>query len=70
SFFKLSYNGLRLGEVTELEAQMFSLEQMFIRIPNVQFSTKPVHFAKALLAVRACLFIFIFFLQSKSIQAL
>jgi hypothetical protein len=35
------YNGLQLGEVAEIEAQMFSLVQKFIRIPNVQFSTEP-----------------------------
>ena len=34
-------NGLQLGEVADLEAQMFNLAQMFIRIPNVQFSTEP-----------------------------
>jgi hypothetical protein len=34
-------NGLGLCEEAELEAQMFSLVQMFIRIPNVQFSTEP-----------------------------
>jgi len=32
---------LGLCEEAELEAQMFSLAQMFIRIPNVQFSTEP-----------------------------
>jgi hypothetical protein len=32
---------LQLGEVADLEAQMFNLAQMFIRIPNVQFSTAP-----------------------------
>jgi len=37
-------DGLQLGEVAELEAQMLSLEQMFIRIPNVQFSTEPAIF--------------------------
>jgi hypothetical protein len=39
--FKISANVLQLGEVTDLEAQMFNLAQMFIRIPNVQFSTEP-----------------------------
>jgi hypothetical protein len=38
-----------LGEVAELEAQMFSFAQMFIRIPNVQFSTESATFAKPLL---------------------
>ena len=34
-------DGLQLGEVADLEALTFNLAQMFIRIPNVQFSTKP-----------------------------
>jgi hypothetical protein len=38
---KVAANGLQLGEVADLEAQMFNLAQMFIRIPNVQFSTEP-----------------------------
>jgi len=38
---KIATNGLRLGDVAELRAQMFNLAQMFIRIPNVQFSTEP-----------------------------
>jgi hypothetical protein len=29
-----------LASVVELDAQMFSLAQMFNRIPNVQFSTE------------------------------
>jgi hypothetical protein len=37
----LAANGLGLYEEAELEAQMFSLAQMFIRMPNVQFSTEP-----------------------------
>jgi hypothetical protein len=32
---------LGLCEEAELEAQMFVLAQMFIRNPNVQFSTEP-----------------------------
>jgi len=32
---------LGLCEEADLEAQMFNLAQMFIRIPNVQFSTEP-----------------------------
>ena len=36
----LAGNVLGLGEGGEIEAQMFNLAQMFIRIPNVQFSTK------------------------------
>ena len=38
---ELTANGLGLCEEAELEAQMFSLVQMFIRIPNVEFSTEP-----------------------------
>jgi len=37
----LAPNVLGLCEEAELEAQMFGLAQMFIRIPNVQFSTEP-----------------------------
>ena len=40
-FGKIAPNGLRLCEEAELKVQIFSLEQMFIRIPNVQFSTEP-----------------------------
>ena len=36
---QLRYNVLGLGEVGELEAQMFNLAQMYNRIPNAQFST-------------------------------
>lgn len=32
-------NVLQLGEVADLEAQMFKLAQMYIKKPNVQFST-------------------------------
>jgi|GEM_PF-2789508 len=39
--FTLAYNVLGLCEEADLEAQMFNLAQMFIRIPNVQFSTEP-----------------------------
>lgn len=39
--FSIGGNGLGLCEEAELEAQIFSLAQMFIRIPNVQFSTEP-----------------------------
>jgi hypothetical protein len=34
-------NVLGLCEEADFEAQMFDLAQMFIRIPNVQFSTEP-----------------------------
>jgi hypothetical protein len=37
----LADNGSRLCEEADFEAQMFVLAQMFIRIPNAQFSTKP-----------------------------
>jgi len=39
--FIIAGNVLQLGEVADLEAQMFNLAQMFSRIPNVQFSTEP-----------------------------
>ena len=34
-------NVLQLGEVADLEALSFNLEQMLIRNPNVQFSAEP-----------------------------
>jgi len=37
----VGHNVLQLGEATELEVLMFSLAQMLIGIPNVQFSTEP-----------------------------
>ena len=37
----IEYNGLQLGEVAEIEAQMYKICTMFNRIPNVQFSTEP-----------------------------
>jgi hypothetical protein len=40
SVFTLAGNGLGLCEGGEIEAQMFNLAQMLIRITNVQFSTK------------------------------
>ena len=40
-FIALPANVLGLCEEADLEAQMFVLSQMFIRIPNVQFSTEP-----------------------------
>jgi len=39
-YILMGCNVLGLGEGGEIEAQMFSLVQMFNRIPNVQFSTK------------------------------
>ena len=38
-FFSMTHNGLGLGEEGELKVQMFSLVQMFNRIPNVEVST-------------------------------
>jgi len=38
---KIATNGLQLGEVAEIEEQMFNICTMFNRIPNVQFSTEP-----------------------------
>jgi hypothetical protein len=40
-FFRVAGNVPQLGEVADLEAQMFNLAQMFIRNPKVQFSTEP-----------------------------
>jgi hypothetical protein len=37
----LATNVLQLGEVADLEALTFNVALMFIRNPNVQFSTKP-----------------------------
>jgi len=37
----LAANGLQLGEVAEIEAQMFSFAQKFSRSTAVEFSTKP-----------------------------
>lgn len=37
----VAYNVSGLCEEAELEVQMLVLAQMFIRIPNVQFSTEP-----------------------------
>jgi hypothetical protein len=35
------YNGLQLGEVAEIEAQMFGLALHFNRCTDVQSTTKP-----------------------------
>ena len=40
-FGKIAPNVLQLGEVAEIEAQMFSFAQMFNRRTAVEFSTKP-----------------------------
>jgi hypothetical protein len=37
----MPYNGLQLGEVAEIEAQMFSFAQMFNRRTAVEFCTEP-----------------------------
>jgi len=41
SFDKVAANGLQLGEVAEIEAQMFSFAQKFNRRTAVEFSTEP-----------------------------
>jgi hypothetical protein len=38
---KLSHNVLQLGEVAEIEAQMFSFAQKFNRRTELEFSTEP-----------------------------
>ena len=40
-FSEIADNVLGLCEEAELVAQLFKLAKMFIRIPNVQFSTEP-----------------------------
>ena len=40
-FSKLTANGWQLGEVAEIEAQMFSFAQKFNRRTAVEFSTEP-----------------------------
>ena len=39
--YSMGHNGLWLGEVEEIEAQMFSFAQKFNRRTAVEFSTKP-----------------------------
>ena len=39
--FLLAYNVLQLGEVAEIEAQMFSFAQKFNRRTELEFSTEP-----------------------------
>jgi len=39
--FTMRHNVLQLGEVAEIEAQMFSFAQKFNRRTAVEFSTKP-----------------------------
>jgi hypothetical protein len=40
-FLRFLPNVLQLGEVTDLQVLTFILAQIFIRNPNVQFSTEP-----------------------------
>ena len=40
-FCNISANVSQLGEVADLEVLTFNLALMFIRNPNVQFSTEP-----------------------------
>jgi len=40
-FGKLATNGLQLGEVAEIEAQMFRFAQKFNRRTFIEFSTEP-----------------------------
>jgi hypothetical protein len=54
-FFKITDNVLQLGEVAEIEAQMFSFAQKFNRRTDVEFSTKP-----AILPNCCCAFGFLF----------
>jgi hypothetical protein len=51
----MTANGLQLGEVAEIEAQMFSFVQKFNRRTAVEFSTKP-----AILPNCCCAFGFLF----------
>jgi hypothetical protein len=39
SFGKVTHNGFRLGDVAEIEAQMFSFAQKFNRRTELKFST-------------------------------
>ena len=39
--FRMTDNGLQLGEVAEIEAQMFSFAQKFNRRTELEFSTEP-----------------------------
>ena len=54
SFSAVAANVLQLGEVAEIEAQMFSFAQKFNRRTAVEFSTNPP-FCQT--AVRRCLLI-------------
>jgi hypothetical protein len=54
-------NGLQLGEVAEIEAQMFSFAQKFNRRTAVEFSTEP-----AILPNCCWAFVFIFYRALKS----
>jgi hypothetical protein len=43
-FFKLAANSLRLGDVTEIEVQMFSFVQKFNRRTELEFCTSAAIF--------------------------
>jgi hypothetical protein len=38
---KITHNGLQLGEVAEIEAQIYSFVQKFNRRTELEFSTEP-----------------------------
>jgi len=48
-FFRLAGNVLQLGEVAEIEAQMFSFVQKFNRRTAVEYSTEPAILPSCLL---------------------
>ena len=59
----MSHNGLQLGEVADFEALTFILVQMFIRNPNVQFSTEPAILPNCCYAIALSQGLFIKFLK-------
>ena len=59
----ITANGLQLGEVADLEALTFNLALMFIRNPNVLFSTEP-----AILPNCCCAFVFLKIVFQKSVR--
>jgi len=60
---KTAHNVLGLCEEADLEAQMFVLAQMFIRIPKVQFSTEPAFLQNPCYALVPFFGLFISFLS-------
>ncbi len=46
----MTHNGLGLGEVGEIEAQMLNKPQMLIEVQKLKFSTSVPHFGKHMLA--------------------